>query len=87
MTLVTDIKERIGAEERERQAEEQRGLREYLGALGDQCNVLSLADADSSDPNKRAVSLDSVYVRLDVERTIRLRPADLTLLYVLGVKR
>jgi CHAT domain len=66
---VAEIKARMDAGERERQAEEQRSLREYLGALSEQCNVLSLADADSSDPNKRAVSLDSVYVRLEIERT------------------
>ena len=59
------------AGERQRREREQMLLRDYLGTLGKDCNRLSLADADTSDPNKAAVDLDSVYVRLEITRVVQ----------------
>lgn len=45
-------------------------LQEYLRSLSGTCNTLSLADADSSDPNSAAVQLAAVYTGLKTARII-----------------
>lgn len=47
-------------------------LAEYLRALGGECNRLSLADADSSDPNRAAIELAAVYTGREVASTIKI---------------
>jgi formylglycine-generating enzyme required for sulfatase activity/energy-coupling factor transporter ATP-binding protein EcfA2 len=47
-------------------------FRAYLNTLAAECNRLSLADADSSDPNKAAVQLATVYVGLETARQVKM---------------
>jgi formylglycine-generating enzyme required for sulfatase activity len=67
---INEIHEQVTADANQRRAQKQMLLRDYLSTLSQDCNRLSLADYDSSDPNKLAIDLDSVYVRLEVARTV-----------------
>ncbi len=64
-----ELARRLAEEHRRRQQQAEVLLRSYLGTLSESSNRLSLADADSSDPGKAAVDLDSVYIRLELTRT------------------
>jgi hypothetical protein len=81
---ISAIHEQVTADANQRRAREEMLLRDYLSTVSQDCNRLSLADYDSSDPNKLAVDLDSVYVRLEVARTVEREPRQLTALEALA---